>query len=349
MVGDGEGWSVPNTDSTVKENWGTILANGDQSWSDVEQGGSMPEGSEVLADDVSSSLWRSASRRLGARDGRSSMNIGIVGYGFVGRRLADLFGCAHKVAVYDKALPIYSSPSQREAINSCDVAFVAVPTPTGPDGISCDVTQVQDALSWLTVPTCIKSTVPPGTTKSMESWFKAPIAISPEYMGESSDHQWKTPDSYGFQIIGGARTVAELVMSAYRESSRADIQFHLTDSTTAEFVKYMENCFLATKVAFVNQFYDLAEWLGIDFNEARNLWLLDPRIGMSHTDVRDGRGFGGKCLPKDLRAIIAVANSFGGAKLLEAVHAFNEGLRGQADGKLRTPPADTPKPAGTTC
>jgi UDPglucose 6-dehydrogenase len=274
------------------------------------------------------------------------MNIGIVGYGFVGRKLADLFGRAHKVTIYDKALPIYSSPSQREAINGCDVAFIAVPTPTAPDGISCDLTQVQDALSWLTVPTCIKSTVPPGTTKTVESWFKAPIAISPEYMGESSHHQWKTPDSYGFQIIGGARAVAELVMSAYRESSCVDIKFHLTDSTTAEFVKYMENCFLATKVAFVNQFYDLAKWVGVDFNEARNLWLLDPRIGQSHTDIREGRGFGGKCLPKDLRAIIAVANSYGGARLLEAVRDFNEAVCGQAGGKLRT--SDALKPAGTT-
>lgn len=275
------------------------------------------------------------------------MNIGIVGYGFVGRRLADLFGHAHKVIIYDKALPSYSSPSQREGINSCDVAFVAVPTPTGPDGLSCDLTQVQEALSWITVPTCIKSTVPPGTTKTVESWFKAPIAISPEYMGESSQHRWKTPDSYGFQIIGGAGTVAKLVMSAYRESSRADIEFHLTDSTTAEFVKYMENCFLATKVAFVNQFYDLARWLGVDFSEARKLWLLDPRIGVSHTYVREGRGFGGRCLPKDLRAIIAVANSFGGAKLLEAVHAFNEAVYEHADGELLKPSTDTLKPATT--
>lgn len=271
------------------------------------------------------------------------MNIGIVGYGSVGRRLVDLFCRTHKVIIYDKALREYSSPSQREAINCCDVAFVAVPTPTGPDGLSCDLSQVQEVLSWITIPTCIKSTVPPGTIKTVESWLKAPIAISPEYMGESSQHIWKTPDSYGFQIIGGSRTVAELVMSAYRESSRADIEFHLTDSTTAEFVKYMENCFLATKVAFVNQFYDLAGWLGVNFNEARKLWLLDPRIGISHTCVREGRGFGGRCLPKDLRAIIAVANNFGGAKLLEAVHAFNEAICEQGDGEILTPSTDPQK------
>ena len=268
------------------------------------------------------------------------MNIGIVGYGFVGRRLADLFGCVHKVTIYDKALPGYSSASQREALNSCDVVFVAVPTPTGPDGLSCDLTQVHETLSWIKVPTCIKSTVPPGTTESVASWFNAPIAVSPEYMGESSQHHWKTPDSYGFQIIGGARTVAELVIAAYRESSRRTIEFHVTDSTTAELAKYMENCFLATKVAFVNQFYDLAKSLGVDFNEVRNLWLLDPRIGSSHTYVREGRGFGGRCLPKDLRAIIAVANSFGGATLLEAVNDFNEAVCGQADGEILKPSAD---------
>jgi UDPglucose 6-dehydrogenase len=285
---------------------------------------------------------------LSASDERNGMKIGIVGYGFVGRQLADLFCRAHNVIIYDKALPNYSSPSQREAINSCDVAFVAVPTPTGSDGLSCDLSQVREVLSWIAVPTCIKSTVPPGTVKTLESWFKAPIAISPEYMGESSEHIWKTPDSYGFQIIGGARAAAELVMLAYRESSHARIEFYLTDSTTAEFVKYMENCFLATKVAFVNQFYDLARWLGVNFTEARELWLLDPRIGVSHTCVRERRGFEGRCLPKDLRAIIAVANSFGGAKLLEAVHAFNEAIREPVDRDHPTPPGDPLKPAATT-
>jgi UDPglucose 6-dehydrogenase len=276
------------------------------------------------------------------------MKVGIVGYGFVGSRLADLFSRTHKVIIYDKALPSYSSPSERAAINNCDVAFVAVPTPTGPDGLSCDLSQVHEVLSWMTVPTCIKSTVPPGTTRTVESSFRAPIAVSPEYMGESSEHLWKTPDSYGFQIIGGSREVAELVMSAYRESSGANIEFHFTDSITAEFVKYMENCFLATKVAYVNQFFDLAKWLGVDFGEARKLWLLDPRIGASHTQVREVRGFGGRCLPKDLRAMIAVANSFGGAKLMEAVNAFNEAVCAQPNGERLVPSAHKINPTTTS-
>jgi len=89
----------------------------------------------------------------------------------------------------------------------------------------------------------------------------------------------------------------------------------------------MENCFLATKVAFVNQFYDVASSLNIDFAELRELWLADPRIGRSHTMVTDERGFGGACLPKDMKAIVAAVNRFGGAPLLEAVIEYNEKIR----------------------
>jgi UDP-glucose 6-dehydrogenase len=89
----------------------------------------------------------------------------------------------------------------------------------------------------------------------------------------------------------------------------------------------MENCFLATKVAFVNQFYDIAMELGIDFEELRELWLADPRVGYSHTVVTRERGFGGRCLPKDLSVLISAMKPMGGAPLLEAVWAYNRTLR----------------------
>jgi UDPglucose 6-dehydrogenase len=68
----------------------------------------------------------------------------------------------------------------------------------------------------------------------------------------------------------------------------------------------MENTFLATKVAFVGQFYRLAEALGVDFHVLREVWLADSRIGRSHSAVLGSPGFAGVCLPKDLAAIIDV-------------------------------------------
>jgi len=72
----------------------------------------------------------------------------------------------------------------------------------------------------------------------------------------------------------------------------------------------MENAFLALKVTFCNEFFDIASVLGVDYNELRELWLQDPRIGRSHTLVfPEDRGYGGKCLPKDVSALIQSATA----------------------------------------
>ena len=93
----------------------------------------------------------------------------------------------------------------------------------------------------------------------------------------------------------------------------------------------MENAFLAAKVAFCNEFYDIASAHGIDYNELRELWLLDPRIGRSHTFVLPhSRGFGGRCLPKDLSSIIDSAHRAGVTPaLLQGVRSANAAVRGE--------------------
>jgi UDP-glucose 6-dehydrogenase len=85
------------------------------------------------------------------------------------------------------------------------------------------------------------------------------------------------------------------------------------------------------KVAFVNQFFDIAQTLEVDFAELRKLWLADPRVGESHTLVTEERGFRGRCLPKDVAALAAALRPLGGAPLLEAVLAFNSAVCERAD------------------
>jgi UDPglucose 6-dehydrogenase len=87
----------------------------------------------------------------------------------------------------------------------------------------------------------------------------------------------------------------------------------------------MENCFLATKVTFCNEFYDIAESFGVDYNELREIWLLDGRIGRSHSTVfEDKRGFTGKCLPKDLNALIKASEKNGyKPNLLKSINETN--------------------------
>jgi len=99
-----------------------------------------------------------------------------------------------------------------------------------------------------------------------------------------------------------------VVAGAFRRALGTTVQCRLTDARTAELVKYMENVWLAQQVTFANEFYDIARAVGADWDQAIRLWALDPRVSATHTLVFEHeRGYGGKCLPKDVAAIIACA------------------------------------------
>jgi UDPglucose 6-dehydrogenase len=249
------------------------------------------------------------------------VRIGIIGYGVVGKALSRFLSRSCTVSVYDKFIDGYNDASHKANVFHSDLVFIAVPTPTAEDG-HCDTTAVEDALSWVGSPICLKSTVIPGTVERLTAATSKQIAFSPEYMGESPTHPWPETDSCGFLIVGGSPLVSRLVVQAY-QLCNPGLACYETDARTAELCKYMENCFLATKVAFVNQFHDMAELFGVSFDELRKLWLLDRRIGESHTTVTKERGFGGRCLPKDMFAIVAATRTRGGAPLLECILQYN--------------------------
>ncbi len=261
------------------------------------------------------------------------MTIGIVGYGVVGRALGKLFGYSAEnstVRVYDKALPGLNDARSKAAIQGCDLVFVAVPTPEGQDG-QCDLSAVEEVVSWVEPPMCLKSTIPPGTVDRLVRETGKRLCFSPEYVGETRWHAWKDISNHGFVIVGGERPVSALAIRAYQEVLGPEVRYFATDAKTAELCKYMENAFLATKVAFVNQFYDLAKAFGVDFNELRELWLADERIGRSHTIVTEERGYRGRCLPKDMAALIRAAKGLEGTPLLEAIDRYNDEVCRRAD------------------
>lgn len=263
------------------------------------------------------------------------MKIGIVGYGVVGKALGTLFGAEAgnpDLRIYDKGLTGMNDPQSKAAIQACDLVFVSVPTPEGTDG-KCDVSSVEEVVSWVMAPVCIKSTVPPGTVDRLIAASGKRICFSPEYVGETRWHPWKGIESHGFIIVGGERALCDSVVGVYQHYLGPLVRYFITDAKTAELCKYMENAFLATKVAFVNQFFDLAQAYGVDFNVLRELWLADERIGRSHTLVTEERGYRGRCLPKDMAAVIQEARRFGGAPLLEAVDRYNDEVCRRADEK----------------
>ena len=254
--------------------------------------------------------------------------VGIVGYGAVGRALHELFP---RAAVCDEPLGLGS----REEVNRCQFAFVAVPTPARPDG-SCDTAIVEDVVGWLQADVIVvRSTVTIGTTARLKAATGKRIVFQPEYgPGETPDHPFASLRRINWVVLGGDRRDTRAVAGLYKTIYNAELVIQQTDSQTAELVKYMENCFLALKVTFCNEFYDLAQLFGVDYDELRELWLLDPRIGRSHTFVlAEQRGFGGKCLPKDVSALVRAAGNAGYLpRLMLAAMQTNAGFRGHTNG-----------------
>ncbi|GIW68419.1 MAG: hypothetical protein KatS3mg099_367 [Candidatus Parcubacteria bacterium] len=273
--------------------------------------------------------------------------VGVVGYGYVGKAVARFFAERFAVAVYDpyvRALPPETPQGVRKVVSlrglkDAVVSVVCVPTPEGKDGAA-DVRIVEEVVRALpTSLIVIKSTVPPGTTRRLREETGKRLVFSPEYIGEGKytvfsegERAYPHPTDmrqHRFHIFGGEREDTRRAIAVWQKVAGPQVRYFQTDSTTAELVKYAENSYLALKVAFCNQLYDLAQALGVDYHELRELWLQDGRIEPAHTLVfPDDRGFGGKCLPKDTAAILAVAREAGvDLSVLEAVVTYNKKLR----------------------
>lgn len=262
--------------------------------------------------------------------------IGIVGYGYVGKAMGTLFSRKFNLVIYD----VLTHPDTKDQLKDCGMIVVCVPTPASEDG-SCDTSYIYDAAEMLdeyapNVPVCIKSAVPPGTTDCLNE--RSPIKrwnVSPEYVGEGTRFvaPWKyldpkDPTSHNFVIVGGPN--ASEVLDYFMAVMAVDAHFVIADPIDVELTKRFENTFLATKVTFVNEAAKICEAFGTDWKKVRELWLLDPRNDRSHTGVfKNEPGYGGKCFPKDMKALIHESRSAGyEPSLLVAVDATNEKIRG---------------------
>lgn len=250
------------------------------------------------------------------------MNIAIVGMGYVGTAMNKLF---KQAVIYDEP----KGSGSMEEVNKCYAAFVCVPTPQGADG-KCDTSIVEDVLTWLTTDVIIlRSTVPVGFTEKMKEQTGKSIVFQPEYCGETADHPYTDLSRRTWITLGGEREDIAKAVHVYQTVYSSEVRIHTVDSRTAELAKYMENCFLAAKVTFCNEFYDIAKKAGVDYTELRETWLMDERMGRSHTFVYpEKRGYDGKCLPKDVAALINQADELGAdATFMKAVQEKNEQYR----------------------
>ena len=254
--------------------------------------------------------------------------IAIIGMGYVGKAFSKFVGDRYPVVGYDIA---DETPYPKESIDNCDLAVVCVPTPQTADG-KCDTSILEEVIKKIETPLImIKSTVAPGTTDKLRCTTGKHIVVSPEYIGESKYHNpvYKTMIDTPFHIVGGDSKDVRVVFEILETIAGPHCVYYSCTAIEAELIKYMENCFLAMKVAFVNQFYDIAAVYGADWYKVREGWLLDERIGRSFSLVfANDRGFGGKCLPKDISAIIKATETVGyNASILRAVMEYNKKVR----------------------
>lgn len=228
--------------------------------------------------------------------------------------------------VYDKFLVEYSSNDFRGG-----VAFICVPTDPHADG-SADLSQVEDAIASTDAEVyCIKSTVPPGSTDMLIEEFGKRIVCSPEYEGETP---WSVATKdWPFVLVGGDSKDCVVVIELLKPVLGPGHVYRKSTAVNVELAKYMENAALAAYVTFANEMDRIAAVVGADYDETREMWLLDPRMHRSHTLVFDGaRGYDGKCLPKDIAALVCTSQENGyDPKFLRSIITSNARFRAKPE------------------
>ena len=242
-------------------------------------------------------------------------NIGIIGKGFVGNAVAHGFssgtGYEANIFIHDKN-PDLSQHSLEEVVDNSEFIFISVPTPSNKDGsINLDI--VDNVLN--AINKCdsennpiilLRSTIVPGTSRKIQEKYKnLKLVFNPEFLTErSAIFDFLSQTRY---VLGGRIEDTNKVADLYRNRFGRSITIIETNFESAELIKYVSNCFFATKVAFMNEMKLISDKVDADWETVVEGFVRDGRVGHSHINVPgpDGKfGFGGSCFPKDIQAMI---------------------------------------------
>lgn len=257
---------------------------------------------------------------------KNKIKIGIVGMGYVGEAVGYWFKREeHPLFLYDR----YKKIGSPKEVNEADMIFICVPTPFNEKGAGYDDSAVSESLGSLSSSkiVVIKSTVLPGSTERRQRQFpQHKILCSPEFLvAKTGIENFINPER---QIVGytqNSRDIANQVLDILPDAPFKRI----VKASEAEMIKYFGNAFLSTRVTFANQMYDLCQKLEIDYETVKACAGADHRIGQSHFDIfQDGyRGYGGACLPKDMKALLQLGERLGvDLKLLKTINEINDSL-----------------------
>ena len=265
-------------------------------------------------------------------------SIGIIGQGFVGNAIYQKFRNYFDVKTFDLDESKRTADTLEEVVEASDVVFVCVPTPMKRVDGSCDISIVELVISQINnvgkdVIVVIKSTIPPTTTEMFNNTFKSiTIVFNPEFLTEANAVQ--DFENQSKIILGGPRNGTTPLKQIYRLVFPTT-PIIKTGSTHAEMVKYLTNTFLATKVSFANEIYQVCDKLGLDYDKVVEYATYDERLGKSHWSVPgpDGDlGFGGHCFPKDLSAMLKLTEMLNTTNnVLSATEQTNKVVRTDKD------------------
>jgi len=239
------------------------------------------------------------------------MKIGIIGNGFVGNAIYQNFKGHYEILVYDTDPERCTAKNIEELSNNAEIIFVAVPTPMDING-NCDISIVSSVMEQIAEHyndniIIIKSTIPPGTCKKLNQKFNDfRIVFSPEFLTErNAVEDFKTCNRV---IFGGQQQDTKRCIGIFK-TKFPNKTYLTTDWKSAEMVKYFLNTFLAAKVSFANEIYQICEATDISYDTVLDLVTYDPRVTRSHFSVPGPDsycGFGGVCFPKDINALINI-------------------------------------------
>lgn len=245
------------------------------------------------------------------------MKVKIYGHGWVGKAMKVLFPDA---LVHDPAQGMICE-------EAADVAFVCVPTPNV-EQRELDTSIVEEVVKNSKEDLIIiRSTVNPGTSDALAAKYGKSIIFQPEYLGETVNHPMSDQKARQFIILGGTPENRRRAIELYQNTYNASTTIRQVTAYEAEVIKITENRAAAFKIAQCQELYDVCEKAGIDYNIIREaVYGDDPRFNLWWTFVfPNKRGFSSKCIPKDVYAWAAWAESVGyKADLTNAMLEINE-------------------------
>ena len=260
------------------------------------------------------------------------LKIGLIGYGVVGKAADNTFREKFNVIKYDK----YQDLDTFEDLKECDFIFIMVPTPFDCEKNKVDLSAVEESLAKLDKIRykgiiLIKSTIPPGTCDSFDNDYDLEIVFNPEFLRESTtpNEDFQNQDTI---VIGTfSSKIFEKVKMMYSIIAVSNAKYYHTTALEAEMIKTAQNTMLASRVALANMIFDTCQKHNIDYEIIKKIAFDNFEILGSHmTEVPgpDGkRGFGGKCLPKDIRAFATISDT----QLVKDIIEYNGSLRDDFD------------------